>query len=72
MDKETRAAVTSIITEFWDCFVKEGAKHTILGYEFEIDTHGFKLVCCQKPLYDPYESKVIMEQINQLVGKQMD
>ena len=45
VDKETRAAVTSIITEFWDCFVKKGAKRTILGYEFGIDIRGSKPVC---------------------------
>ena len=55
VDKETRAAVTSIITEFWDCFVKEGAKRTILGYKFGTDTGGSKPVCCQKILYSSYE-----------------
>ena len=67
IDAITRAAITDIITEYWDCFIKEGAKRTILGYEFGIDSGGSKPVCCRKPSYGPYESKVIMEQITQLL-----
>ena len=29
VDKETRIAITSIVTEFWDCFVKEGTTRFI-------------------------------------------
>ena len=68
VDKGTRIAITSILTEFWDFFVKEGAKRTTLGYEFDIDTGGSKPFCCRKPSYGPYESKVIMDQITQLLG----
>ena len=38
----TRGFVTSIIKKYWDFFVKEGAKQTILGYKFGIDTGGAK------------------------------
>ena len=67
VDKETRNSVTSIVKEFQDCFIKEGAKRTILGYEFGIDTGGVQPVCCRKLSNGPYESKVIMEQITQLL-----
>ena len=29
VDTNTRASITTIITEFWDCFVKKGTKCTI-------------------------------------------
>ena len=68
VDSATRAAVTNIIKKYWDCFVKNGAKRTIIGYEFGIDTSGAKPVCCRKPSYGPYESKIIMSQIEDLLG----
>ena len=43
------------------------AKCSIKGYAFEIDIDESQQVCCQKPSYGPYESKVIMEQVNQLL-----
>ena len=68
VDAETKIAVTDIIKDFWDCFIKEGAKRPILGYEFGIDTGGAKPVCCRKPSYGPYESKVILTQVAQLLS----
>ena len=67
VDSDMRSKVTDIIKEYWDCFIKEGAKRPILGYEFGIDTGGAKPVCCRKPSYGPYESKIIMEQTAQLL-----
>ena len=67
VDSKIRSEVTDIIKEYWDCFIKEGAKRPILGYEFGIDTGGAKPACCRKPSYGPYESKIIMEQIAQLL-----
>ena len=64
---EIRSKVTEIIKEYWDCFIKEGAKRPILSYEFGIDTGGAKPVYCRKPTYGPYESKIIMEQTAQLL-----
>ena len=49
VDSATRDAVTDIIKIYWDCFVKEGAKRTIIGYEFGIDTSGAKSVRFRKP-----------------------
>ena len=68
IDTITCTAITDIIAEYWDCFIKEGAIRTILGHEFGIDTGGSTPVCCHKPSYDLYEPKVIMEQITQLLG----
>ena len=68
VDAATRISITDIIHEFWDCFVKEGVKRPILGYEFSIDAGGAKPVCCRKPSYGPYKSKVIMAQIAQLMS----
>ena len=39
-----RGVVTVIIKKHRDCFVKVGAKRTILGYEFGIDTVGGRLL----------------------------
>ena len=67
LDSKTMADITQTIKDYWDCFVTIGAKRTILGYEFGIDTAGAKPVCCRKPLYGHYESKVILEQVRQLL-----
>ena len=45
----TRDAVKSIIVKYWDYFVKERAKNTIIGYEFGIETGGEKPICRRKP-----------------------
>ena len=66
--KESKDITTSIIKEYCDCFVKDGAKRTILGYDFGINTGGAKPACCKNPLYDPYKSKIIMTQFNQILG----
>ena len=62
-----KEAVTTVVKNYWDCFITAGAKRTILGYEFGIDTSGAKPVCCRKPSYGPYESKVILQQVHQLL-----
>ena len=67
LDDNTRAAITRIVKEYWDCFAKSGAKRTILGYEFGIDTGGATPVCCRQPSYGPYESRIIMKQVEQLL-----
>ena len=61
IDAITQSCIIDIIKNIWEYFVKVGAKHTILGYEFGIDTGGARPVCCKKTFYVPYESKVIME-----------
>ena len=66
IDPLTRDSIVEIIKKYWDCFIKEGAQRPILGYEFGIDTGGAKPVCCKKPSYGLFESKVIMEQVGQL------
>ena len=39
VDTITRAAITNIIEEYWNYFIKEGAKRTILGYGVLCNTH---------------------------------
>ncbi len=63
----TKKEIISVIKEYWDCFAKEGVSRSILGYEFAIDTGGSKPVCCKKPAYGPHESRIIMEQIENLL-----
>jgi len=55
--------VKAIVITYWDCFCEEGARRTILGYEFAIDTGASKPICVKRPNYGPYESAIIMQQI---------
>lgn len=55
------------IKDYWDCFAKKGVHRYILGYEFGVDTGTHTPVCCKKPAYGPHESKIIMEQIQDLL-----
>jgi len=63
-----RMQVGNIIIKFWDSFCEEGARQTLLGYKFAVDTGDAKPVCCKKPNYGPYESKIIMKCIRALLG----
>jgi len=63
-----KTQLRQIIIKYWDSFCEEGAKRTILGYEFAIDTGDAKPVCCKKPNYGPYEAEIIMKQIRALLG----
>ena len=65
---EIKNQVRNIIVKFWDCFCEEGARRTILGYEFAIDTGDAKPVCCRRPNYGPYEAEIIMKQLRALLG----
>ena len=66
IDPNKKAKIINIIKEYWDYFLKTGAKRTISGYEFGIGTGGSKHFSCRKPSYGPNESKIIMEQVAQL------
>ena len=68
VDNDTSKRIVEIIKEYWDCFCKEGAKRTIIGYEFGIDTGNAKPVCCRKPSYGPYEAEIIMTFVRQLIN----
>ena len=59
--------ILNIVKKYWDCFAKRGAKRTVIGYEFGIDTGNARPICCKKPSYGPYEAKIIMEQVEQLL-----
>ena len=70
VDKETKEEIVNIIKKYWDCFCKEGAKRTVIGYEFGIDTGNAKPVCCRKPSYGPYEAEIIMTFVRQLLNNE--
>jgi hypothetical protein len=65
---ELRQEIITLVMKYWDCFCQVGARRTILGYEFAIDTGTAKPVCCRKAQYGPYESEIIMDQIRALLG----
>ena len=63
VSEAVKLRVKAIVTTYWDCFCEEGARRTILGYEFTIDTGASKPICVKRPNYGPYESAIIMQQI---------
>ena len=67
VDDPTSKNIIQIIQKHWDCFCKEGARRIILVFEFGVDTGDSKPVCCKKPAYGPYESKIIMDQVQQIL-----
>ena len=68
IDDPTRNNIIQIIQKYWDWFCKEGARRKKLSYEFGIDTSNSTPVLCKKPAYGPYESKIIMEQVQRLLA----
>jgi hypothetical protein len=68
VDPAVRKRIVDIIETHWDCFYSAGVRHTILDFDFAIDTGGSSPVCCRKPHYGPHESKIIMEHINVLLA----
>ena len=66
-DSQKCGRVTNVIIKYWDWFYKEGDQQPILEYEFSIDTGTSKPVYCGKPQYRPYESKIVMSQIESLL-----
>ena len=67
LDSQTCDINTNIIIKYWDYFCKEEDLRPILYYKFSIDTITTKPVCCRKPQYRLYESKIIMSQIEALI-----
>ena len=66
VDPDFRQRVKDIIIKYWDCFCKQGARRTILGYEFAIDTGGSPPICSRAIQYGPHKSQIIMTQIQDL------
>ena len=62
---EIKEQLYSIVKKYWGCFCKEGSKRTIPGYKFSIDTG---LVWCRKLQYGPYESNIILDQVQALLN----
>jgi hypothetical protein len=60
VDPAVEADIRNIIQRRWDCFYEEGARNSILSFEFAIDTGASAPTCCPKPHYGPHESKIIM------------
>ena len=67
IDTAITARVIDIIKRYWDSFCTEGAKRPILGFKFAIDTGNAKPVSCGKKQYGPYESDIIMKQVQALL-----
>ena len=65
---EIKQQVKNIVIKFWDSFCEEGARRTIIGYEFAIDTGDSKPICCKRPNYGPYEAEIIMKQLKALLN----
>lgn len=63
-----RKQIIAIIKKYWDCFCKRGARRTILGYEFGVDTGSSPPVSCKVRQYGPHESKIMMQQIEALLA----
>ena len=70
IDTAITARVIDIIKRYWDSFCTEGAKRPILGFEFAIDTGNAKPVSCGKKQYGPYESDIIMKQVQALLDNE--
>ena len=51
--------IRQLIKIYCDCFVEEGVKIPILGFEFVIDTDKYTYVYCKKLHYGPHESRTI-------------
>jgi len=68
VDDATHDSIVTVIKKYWDSFCKEGAKRTIIAYEFGIDTGNAKPVCCRKPSYGPYKAEIIMKVVRQLIN----
>ena len=64
----TTRAIRSLIVKYWDYLYAEGAKRTILDYEFAIDTGASPLIFCYKPMYGPREAPIIMDKIFSLLS----
>ena len=64
---QLRQRIIDLIQTYWDCFCKEGARRTILGYEFSLDTGASQPICAKQTQYGPHESKIIMGQIQDLL-----
>jgi hypothetical protein len=62
VDFATRGRIEMMVQNYWDVFYEAGVSHTVLGFEFAIDTGGSQPVCCRKPSHGPHESKIILEQ----------
>ena len=65
---EIKQQVKNIVVKVWDSFCEEGARRTIIGYKFAIDTSDSKPICCKRPTYGPYEAEIIIKQLNALLS----
>ena len=61
--------IRQLIKSYCDCFVEEGAKIPILGFEFVIDIDKYTYLYCKKLHYGPHESRIITKQLKILLTK---
>ena len=61
------AILTAAIKDNWLVFNPDGVKHTVIGYECDINTGNSRLISCVNVNYGPRESKVMENHISVLV-----
>ena len=71
ISQHSKHHVVGVIRKYWDYFAKVGTKHTIISYEFGIDTSGTKPISCRKLSYGPYESRISMSQLEDLLSNKV-
>jgi hypothetical protein len=67
IDPAIAADIRAVVQDRWDCFYEDGARNSILGFEFAIDTGASAPVCCPKPHDGLHESKIILDHIQSLL-----
>ena len=67
MSPRKAARLTAAIKDNWMVFKTDGVKHTIIGYECDIDTGNARPISCGNVNYGPRESKVMEKHISVLV-----
>ena len=67
MSPRQAARLTSAIKDNWLVFNPDGVKHTLIGYECDIDTGDARPISCGNVNYGPRDFKVMEQHISALV-----
>ena len=59
MSPRQAARLTAVIKDNWLVFNPDGVKHSVIGYECDIDTGNARPISCGNVNYGPRESKVM-------------
>ena len=62
------AKLVAIIKKHWRVFDPDGLKHTVIGYECDIDTGNAKPISCGNVNYGPRESVIMKKHIANLLS----